>query len=277
MNFLLKPNQYSKYMRYMTAGKGWWENLLANPPVIKDKDRCPLAIFGLPASEPELDPDSGYMRCIGINVQYIYAIALDYDNGITMEQFKDEYRGFQYSLYTSYSYGVKEGDRFRVIVPLDRPLMCDLLNCKKVKDNLLFHWHGVDACAMDRGHFQILPARNPDGRYEFYRNTGDRWDFDEAEYRQWKVQEDAEREQRMREIAAHKDDKTQERIKNWLIAQLAELECGAGTRYARVKSLLAWAMNNGLGDAVLSIPCPWDEPKWEKRWPNLIEWALTLG
>ena len=155
--------------------------------------------------------------------------------------------------------------------------MCDLLNCKKVKDNLLFHWHGVDACAMDRGHFQILPARNPDGRYEFYRNTGDRWDFDEAEYRQWKVQEDAEREQRMREIAAHKDDKTQERIKNWLIAQLAELECGAGTRYARVKSLLAWAMNNGLGDAVLSIPCPWDEPKWEKRWPNLIEWALTLG
>ena len=63
--------------------------------------------------------------------------------------------------------------------------------------------------------------------------------------------------------------------------RLYKVECrtggGAGTRYARVKSLLAWSMTNGLGDAVLSIPCPWEDAKWEKRWPNLIEWAMTLA
>jgi len=277
MKFLVKPNQYSKTMQYLEAPQGWWDNILVNPPVITDKDRCPLAIFGTPVPNPEHDMDSGKMRCIGANVESLYALALDYDNGMSVEQFKDEYRTIQYSLYSSYSFGVKPGWRFRVIVPLEKPLPCELLTCKKVKQNLLFNWHDVDECCFDRGHWQILPARNPAGKYSFCKNRGERWSADIDTYRQWKVQEDAEREQRMREIAAHRDDKTQERIKNWLVAQLAELECGAGTRYARVKSLLAWAMNNGLGDAVLSIPCPWEDAKWEKRWPNLIEWAVTLG
>ena len=277
MRFLVKPNQYSKTMRYLEAPQGWWDATLVNPPVFPNKGKCPLAIFGTPVPSPEHDMDSGSMRCIGANLQSIYTLAIDYDNGISIEQFKDEYRDRQYSLYSSYSYGVKPGDRFRVIVPLDKPLPCELLTCKRVKQNLLFNWHGVDECCFDRGHWQILPARNPAGEYIYYKNKGERWDFDLDSYRQWKAQEDAEREQRMKEIAAHKDDKTQERIKNWLVAQLDELECGAGTRYARVKSLLAWSMNNGLGDAVLSIPCPWEEAKWQKRWPNLLEWAVTLG
>lgn len=277
MRFLVKPNQYSKTMQYMEAPNEWWDNLLSNPPVIVDKDKCPLAIFGTPVSNPEHDMDSGKMRCIGANVESIYALALDYDNGISIEQFQDEYNDRQYSLYTSYSYGVKQGDRFRVIVPLATPLKCELLTCKRVKQNLLFQWHGVDECCFDRGHWQILPARNPAGQYKYYKNKGERWGITTLIYEAWKREEDAEREKRMREIASHKDDKTQERIKNWLVSQLAELECGAGTRYARVKSLLAWSMNNGLGDAVLSIPCPWEDAKWEKRWPNLIGWAVTLG
>lgn len=277
MKFLLKPNQYSRHMRYFDTGQGWWDKLISDPPVIQNKDRCPLAIFGVPVSDAEIDDESGFMRCTGENVQYIYALSLDYDHGVSIEQFMDEHRGLQYSLYTSYSYGVKEGDRFRVVVPLDAPLMCDLLTCRRVKQNLLFNWHGVDPSFAARGHWQILPVRNPSGKYFFYKNKGDRWSIDSNLYRQWKEEEDAEREKHMREIAEHKDDKTQERIRNWLVSQLAELECGAGTRYTRVKSLLAWAMNNGLGDAVLSIDCPWDEPKWHKRWPSLLEWAVTLG
>ena len=50
MKFLVKPNQYSKTMQYMEAPNEWWDNLLTNPPVIKDKDRCPLAIFGTPVA-----------------------------------------------------------------------------------------------------------------------------------------------------------------------------------------------------------------------------------
>lgn len=277
MKFLVKPNQYSKTMQYMAAPNEWWDSLLANPPMIQDKDRCPLAIFGTPVSNPEHDMETGKMRCIGANVDSIYALALDYDNGITIEQFMDEYRDRRFSLYTSYSYGIKEGDRFRVVIPLAKPMPCDLLTCKRVRDNLSFQYHGIDPNTFSCGHWEILPVRNPAGKYFYYKNPGKLWEVTTEIYHTWKLQEDAERQKRMLEIAAHRDDKSQERIKNWLVAQLAELECGAGTRYARVKSLLAWSMNNGLGDAVLSIPCPWEDAKWEKRWPNLIEWAVTLG
>lgn len=277
MKFLVKPNQYSKTMQYMEAPNEWWDNTLTNPPVIKDKDRCPLAIFGTPVSNPEHDMETGKMRCIGANVDSLQAFALDYDNGLSIEQFMDEYRDRRFSLYTSYSYGIKEGDRFRVVIPLATPMPCDLLTCKRVRDNLSFQYHGIDPNTFSCGHWEILPVRNPAGKYFHYKNPGELWEVTTEIYRAWKLQEDAERQERMKEIAAHRDDKTQERIKNWLVAQLAELECGAGTRYARVKSLLAWSMNNGLGDAVLSIPCPWEDAKWEKRWPNLIEWALTLG
>ena len=276
MKFLVKSSQYSRAMQYLEAPAGWWDERLANPPVMQQKDRCPLAIFGRPVAGAELDPESGHMRCIGANVRDLYALALDYDSGITIEQFKDEYGDRQYSLYTSYSYGVKEGDRFRVIVPLATPLPCELLTCKKVRQNLLFQWHGVDECCFDRGHWQILPARNPDGKYLYYKNAGERWGITTEIYKAWKREEDEERERHMQEIAAHQDDKTQERIKNWLVDQLDQLECGAGTRYAKVKSLLAWAMHNGLGDAVLSIECPWLDDKWQRRWQNLIEWAYTL-
>lgn len=276
MKFLVKSSQYSRTMQYLEAPAGWWDETLANPPVMTQKDRCPLAIFGTPVAGAELDLETGHMRCIGANVHSLQALALDYDSGVTIEQFKDEYAGIQFSLYTSYSYGVKPGDRFRVIVPLVAPLPCELLTCKKVRQNLLFHWHGVDECCFDRGHWQILPARNPEGKYMYSKNKGERWRADIEAYRAWKREEDEERERHMQEIAAHQDDKTQERIKNWLVEQLGELECGAGTRYAKVKSLLAWSMNNGLGDAVLSIECPWLEDKWQRRWQNLIEWAYTL-
>lgn len=277
MKFLLKPNQYSKVMTYVQAERGWWDSLLADPPVIKSKDKCPLAIFGTPVAEPEKDPELLEPRCIGANVESLYALALDYDSKESIDDFMTRHRGLRYSLYTSYSFGVKPGDRFRVCVPLAKPLPCELLQCHRVKNNLIFNWSMVDECCFDRGHWQILPCRNPEGRYEFIKNPGDPWDFDLEQYRKWHEEEQREREERMRAAAKNTDGKTQERIKNWLVAQLAELECGAGTRYARVKSLLAWSMNNGLGDAVLSISCPWEEPKWEKRWPNLIEWALTLG
>lgn len=276
MKFLLKPHQYSKTMQYVEVTKDWWDTLLANPPVITEKDRCPLAIFGTPVSDPELDPESGLMRCTGANVDSIYALALDYDNGMSIRQFIDDYNGIRFSLYTSYSYGIKAGDRFRVIVPLKKPFPCELLTCRRVKENLMFHWGNVDPCCVDRGHFQILCARNPNGNYVYHKNPGELWDFDLDGYRGWKAEEDREREERMKAAMENMDGETQERIRNWLVKQLDDLEVGTGTRYNRVKSLLAWAMNNGLGDAVFSVDCPWTDTKWQRRWPSLIEWAATL-
>lgn len=277
MRFLVKPNQYSKTMQYMEAPNEWWDSLMANPPVIKAKDRCPLAIFGKPVADPELDMDTCLPRCIGANVESLYAFSMDYDSTITIEQFRDEHMNLRYSLYTSYSYGIKPGDRFRVIIPLAQPFPCELLTSRRVKDNIVWNWKGCDPTFADRGHWEILPARNPAGKYFFAKNPGEPWDFDLGCYRLWKQQEEEERARRMVELANRHDDASQERIRAWLVEQLANLEVGVGTRYNRVKSLLAWAMNNGLGDAVLSIDCPWPtDNKWQKRWSNLIEWAATL-
>lgn len=277
MKFLFKPHQFSKTMRYCEADSNWWDEIIANPPVIKSKDKCPLAIFGTPVPYPEKDPDTNEPRCTGANVDSIYALSLDYDSQQTIDNFMYQHRGLRYSLYTSYSYGVKPHDRFRVVVPLAKPLPCELLQCRRVKTNLLFHWPMVDECCFDRGHWQILPVRNPEGRYEFIKNHGDPWTYDLETYREWMELEKAEREARLKAAAENADENTQERIRAWTVHKLAELEVGAGTRYAQVKSLLAWAMANGLGDSVLTIPCPWEDEKWQKRWPKMTEWASTLA
>lgn len=277
MKFLYKPHQYSKFMKYCEAPQSWLDDLIEHPPVMTSKDRAQLAIFGTPVAEPELDPDSGEMRCTGANVRYMNALALDYDNGMSMREFIEQYHDRAFTLYTSWSYGIKAGDRFRVILPLAEPFPAELLQCRRVRANLMFQYPGVDQCCFDRGHWQILPIRNPEGNYLYYRNENEPWHPTIEIYRAWQVQEKLEREEHMKAAAENIDENTQARLKAWTERKLAELEIGAGTRYAQVKSLLAWAMANGLGDAVLSIPCPWPEPKWEKRWPNLVEWAFTLA
>ena len=246
------------------------------------KDFSPLAIFGTMVDNPEMDSltDTGLPRRIGSNIKSLYALQLDYDSGLSVDEFIATHGDLKYSLYTSYSHGQKDSDRFRVVVPLAKELPCDLLECKKVRDNLVFHFPGVDECCFHRGHWQLLPLVNPEFRscYRWHRNSGKPWDFDVDQYREWKEREDRERKERMEAAFANRDERTSERIRNWLAAELGNIQVGSGERYNRVRSLFAWAMNNGLGDGILSIECPWTDDKWVKhKWPELVEWASTLG
>ena len=245
------------------------------------KDHSPLAIFGTIVDEPELDSatETGLPRRIGANLKSLYALQLDYDSGLSIDEFINGHKDLQYSLYTSYSHGQREHDRFRVVVPLKQELPCELLESRKVRENLMWHFPGVDESCFHRGHWQLLPLVNTAYKhlYRWHRNAGSALELDIDGYRKMKEAEEREREERLRKSLENIDDKSQERIRAWLVEQLAGLEVGAGTRYVRVKSLLAWAMNNGLGDAVLSIDCPWPtDKKWQKRWGNLVEWAATL-
>lgn len=277
MRFLMKRNQYSKTMKCVEAPYEWWDSILSNPPVIERKDKCPLAIFGTPVSAPELDEGSRNPRCTGPNVDSIYALALDYDNGMTIREFIEEYNGVRFSLYTSYSYGVKYGDRFRVVIPLAKELPCHLLESRRVRKALEFQWPGVDESCFHRGHWQILPARNPAGNYMFHKNAGKPWDFDLEGFERMKAEEEAEFEKRRAEAMASMDEGTQDRVLHWMQQALPNVERGCGTSYTKVKSLLSWGMHNGLGDAVYLLENPWPaDDKWVKRWPGLIRWASTL-
>ena len=277
MNFLLKRNQWQRCMATVTAPPGWWDELIANPPVMPDKSGAPLAIYGRCVADPDIDPGSGYPRCTGSNVDSIFALQLDFDSGMTIDSFMEANRALRYSLYTSYSYGVKEGDRFRVVVPLSRSMPCELLQNGRVRKNLLFHFRGVDQCCFDRGHWQILPVRNPAGKYEYIKHLGEPWNPDIETYKLWKKEDDEEfarRAMAARERAAEVDVA---RLVADLDYELREIPVGSGVRYAEAKRLLAKYMHKGLGDAVLGVECPWSDRKWTNgQWERMLRWAVTI-
>lgn len=279
MNFLLKPNQYSKFMVPYSMFAADWQHMVERPPVIADKDKAPLAIYGTLANEPEIDAESGRPRCTGTNIESIYALQLDYDSGVTIEQFREKYSGMRFTLYTSYSYGFKPNDRFRVVVPLGAPLPCYLLQNRRVKNNLLWHFPHVDQCCFDRGHWQILPCvRAEDAPYVHIKNDGVAWGNAEwwAEYARW-VKEDQEEFARRKEEAKEKlADVDTETLLHWMENELREVPVGAGVRYAATKRILAKYAHRGIGEILPTLPCPWTDKKWQKQWNNLTMWASTI-
>lgn len=264
----------------MSIDSGDWLRMLENPPVFTDKDKAPLAIYGTMVTDPELDTDSRRPRCTGANVASIYALQLDYDSGVTIQQFFERYGQYRFTLYTSYSYGYKPNDRFRVILPLGSPMPCHLLQNRRVKENLLWHFPNVDKCCMDRGHWQILPCiRSKGAPYLYYQNKeGKLWGGDEfwIEYERW-VREDEEELARRSEAAKERMEEVDTAtLLKWMENELHDIPVGCGQRYAEVKRILAKYAHKGIGELLPTLPCPWTDKKWQKNWANLTNWASTI-
>lgn len=281
MIFLVKPHQYAKHMYPAEITASAWLDLLKDPPVFPDKDRAPLAIYGTMSSSPEGVDVGGMMRprCTGANVDSIFALQLDYDDGITIRQFAEQYSRYRWTLYTSYSYGYKPNDRFRVVMPLATPMPCELLESRRVKANLLWNFPHVDRCCMDRGHWQILPCVHAkDAPYMYLQNDGEKWGGDDvwSQYARMKADEDVEFALRAKEAREKAKEADVGQLLSDLEYELREVPVGSGVRYAEAKRLLAKYMHRGLGDAVLSVECPWDDRKWARQWPGLVRWASTI-
>lgn len=280
MNFLLKPHQYSKVMEAREATEDQFVEMVEHPQVIPDKSRAPLAIYGTMVPEPELDVESGLPRCTGNNVESIHALQLDYDSGMSVDEFRERYSGMRWHLYTSHGYKYKQGaDRFRVVVPLETPLPCDLLNCARVRSNIEWNFPGIDTSCAVRGHFQICACvREPGAPYRFMHNDGERWGGDAAWacYRRWKDEDDA-RNAALAEAARNRprlaDDDT---LLYELNYELSEVPVNAGVRHDSAKRILARYAHKGIAHLLPSVPCPWQEPGWEREWQNLTQWASTL-
>lgn len=279
MQFLVRPNTYSKYMQVMQMSNDAWTRLFMNPPVFDDKKRAPLAIFGTAVDKPEIDKESRRPRCTGSNVESLFALQLDYDSSMTIDRFCTQYGKFRWSLYTSYSYGFKPGDRFRVIVPLGAPLPCHLLQNRRVKANLGWHFPNVDTCCFDRGHWQILPAIRAKGApYVHIKNDGQLWGNADmwGEYARW-VREDEEEFARRKEQAQERiAEVNPEQLLHWMEEDLRQVPIGCGQRYNAVKRILAKYAHRGIADLLPGLPCPWSDKKWQKQWSSLTAWASTI-
>jgi len=280
MNFLLKPYQYSKFMQPWTMTPAQWLDMFEHPPVIPDKGRAPLAIYGTLVENPELDPESGFPRCTGTNIDSLYALQLDYDSGMTIEQFSARYARYRWSLYTSHSHGYKgDSPRFRVVMPLKDPLPCAVLRSARVRKNLTtWHFPWADPTFADRGHWQILSCiREPGAPYIHIQNKGEAFGGKEywEEYARWADQEEASYA-RKREAAKKRTvtvDKTL--LLQELQYELSEIPTGVGVRHSDVKKLLAKYVHKGLCDELLGLGNPWPEDKnWDREWDSLVEWFV---
>lgn len=279
MNFLLKQNQFCKHMTPCSITSEDWLRMLREPPVFPDKAKAPLAIYGTMVPNPEPVKWRGMDRphCTGANVDSIYALQLDYDNDFSIRQFCEHYSKYRFTLYTSYSYGFKEGDRFRVIMPLATPMPCYLLNNKRVRNNLLWHFPNVDESCTVRGHWQILPCVRAKGApYLFTQNKVDQlWGGPDfwAEYDRWVKEDEAEFARRREEAKNKPREINPEELIHNMLAELDAIPVGQGQRHSAAKRILTKYAHMGILDMLCTVPCPWDDKKWQREWSSLISWV----
>lgn len=178
MKFLYKPINDIRYMVVKSMDANEWNYLISHPYIQDKKDEAPLAIWGKMVDNPELDLESGAPRCTGANVEEIYALPVDVDNGCTMAEFERDYHRYSYQLYTTYSWhNGKEGDRFRVFFPLKEPIKVKWL-VKPVKEKLVDMFNMADTSCFDQGHFQVLPTIQSDDKpYRYVQHQGERLSF----------------------------------------------------------------------------------------------------
>lgn len=185
---LLKPFNGSSYMQQVRVTNSQWNRLIANPMVLDDKRKAPLMIFGSLADYVEIDKDSGNPRCTAANIEEIYALPVDVDNGCTMEEFERDFHRYSYQLYTTYSWhNGKDGDRFRVFFPLKEPIKVKWLE-GPVKKHLLSLFSMADQTCFDRGHWQVLPCVGGlDNDYRYVQHQGETLSFASENFEQmWK-------------------------------------------------------------------------------------------
>ena len=279
MNFLLKQNQFCKHMAPCSITSEDWLRMLQSPPVFPDKTRAPLAIYGTMVQHPEPVNVRGTIRprCTGENVESIFALQLDYDNGFSIREFCETYWKYRFTLYTSYSYGFKEHDRFRVVMPLATPMPCYLLNNKRVRNNLQWHFPNVDESCVVRGHWQILPCVRAKGApYLFTQNKADKlWGGDNFwnDYARWVKEDEEEFARRREEAKLHPKEVNVDELMQKMQDELNMIPVGQGQRHSAAKRILTKYAHLGLLDLLCTIPCPWTDNKWQREWSNLVDWV----
>ena len=269
MLLLLKPNQYSCFMRYARITKNGWNNLIEHPYVLENKDDAPLAIWGQMSPTVELDPASNMPRCIGANVGNLYALQVDIDNGCTIDDFVKCYHRYSFQLYTSYSYGVfKPGHRFRAIFPLKEPLNTQHL-VPPVKEVLIKLFDMCDISCFDRAHWQILPCvSSKEAPYRFFQHDGERLSFAYENFE--KMAADYNDSAHWRHEIAKADYSTRPHSGAIKYAQQKLDEAQVGDRNRTMWSVLTWLKNKvqiDENEAYELIP----PSAMETEWTRMIE------
>lgn len=171
---LIKQYFWTDAMRYAEITPKRWLDLLEHPLVREDKRNAPLAVYGDLVDTPMPSNDNPYRpRAVWDNIQSYHCLQVDYDSGyMTMDDFvQDNKNKYAFWTWTSHSNGFKEHERFRVVIPLETPVMSSEMG-HAYRDVMGEIFPGSDLSCFDRAHFQVLPVIRPDGApyYKYYVN-----------------------------------------------------------------------------------------------------------
>lgn len=92
------------------------------------------------------------------NVIAFYAIVLDIDDGVSYDDVRHDLQKYEYVMYSSGGTGLKHGDRFRVILPLNVPMPAT--DWKRYNTSLSERFPYSDECFKKGIQIQYLPVVN---------------------------------------------------------------------------------------------------------------------
>lgn len=167
MKMLLRKNFYDTALHEVAIERSRFLDLIRHPIVNPTKEDIPLGIYGKLVASPMPNSDNSGPHYCADNVDSIYMLQLDYDSGISIDEWCETHWQYKYVIYTSHSHGYKGGsDRFRVILPLSEPLKTSQMG-RFFKSAMAKIWQ-CDASCFDRAHCQVIPAiRTADSPYRY--------------------------------------------------------------------------------------------------------------
>lgn len=178
MKMLIRKHFKDKTLHIVTMTTEQWLDIIRRPIIRADKDKGALGIYGTlkESVKPSKYSPREAAYCAD-NIDSIYMLQLDYDNGVSIDEFINEHKDLSYVLYTSHSHGYKgNSDRFRVVIQLSEPLKIDSMG-PQFKEYMSKLW-GVDPTCFDRGHCQLVPmVRSNDSPYRWHINKGKHYEI----------------------------------------------------------------------------------------------------
>lgn len=116
-------------------------------------------------------------KAIGKNMEAIYALIVDYDNGTVQMSDLENIIPYKHVAYSSPSNSL-EKTKFRVIVPLSEPLKNVYMRCPKVREYLCSTFGDCDPSTFDYFRRQRVPAKLPETVYCTSARSGENMTLD---------------------------------------------------------------------------------------------------
>lgn len=251
---------------YFIEKNGTWADIASQvrriPRKYKEKSDIPLWSFytirrGVDAEKAK---DGKHLRACNNNMVDVCALQIDYDDGmVSIQDFVEDHRGTVFAAYTSPGHKVGY-PKFRVIIPLAKPLPNAYLASRAVREYLLAMFPGCDQSTINTFRKQRMPAQPLGGdEYQQHVEEGERLALDLAHIAELysrqqtssfsadEIDEDAD----LFDLPLDAADKLQEqrRLKTKYAKELADLEKhgrGGGVVHAALTRIITGLVNTGL-------------------------------